>query len=160
MRLVAVHQLDREKLIHFFNTHWGSPEMVVSTGVYQCDQLDGFAVLGEDEKIIGLVTYTVNDHHCEIISLDAIEENKGIGTRLLRQVEALAKERNLPQVKVITTNDNLHALLFYQKRGYQMVEVYPNAVDKAREIKPSIPLFSEQGIPIRDEILLEKHVGE
>lgn len=41
-----------------------------------------------------------------------------------------------------------------------MVEVYPNAVDKAREIKPSIPLFSEQGIPIRDEILLEKHVGE
>jgi hypothetical protein len=59
-------------------------------------------------------------------------------------------------MKLITTNDNLHALGFYQKRGYVLTKLYPDIVKEARKIKPEIPLVSENGIPIRDELLLEK----
>jgi hypothetical protein len=57
---------------------------------------------------------------------------------------------------LITTNDNLHALGFYQRRGFHLNQVFPGRVDQARKIKPSIPEIGENGIPIRDEIRLEK----
>jgi hypothetical protein len=56
---------------------------------------------------------------------------------------------------LITTNDNLHALGFYQKRGFRLVAVHSNALAASRKIKPSIPDFGMHGIPLRDEIELE-----
>ena len=98
----------------------------------------------------------MDESRCEVISLDSLDENKGIGSALLRRVEDTARQANQTNIQVITTNDNLHALHFYQKRGYQIIRVYPDAVAKARAVKPSIPLVSDQGIPIRDELLLQK----
>jgi hypothetical protein len=54
-----------------------------------------------------------------------------------------------------TTNDNLNALRFYQKRGFVLVSVHRNAVIKSRQLKPEIPLTGNDGIPLRDEIELE-----
>ncbi|CAI6079936.1 hypothetical protein PAECIP112173_02750 [Paenibacillus sp. JJ-100] len=140
----------------FWSEHWGSPEMVISTGVYSVDKLEGYAVLNEHGEIRGYITYVMHESGCEVISLDSLDENKGIGSALLRRVEDTARQANQRNIQVITTNDNLHALLFYQKRGYQIIRVYPDAVAKARAVKPSIPLVSDQGIPIRDEMLLQK----
>jgi hypothetical protein len=61
-------------------------------------------------------------------------------------------------LRVTTTNDNLNALRFYQRRGFRLAQVRPGAVDKARFIKPSISRIGEYGIPIRDEIELEYQV--
>jgi ribosomal protein S18 acetylase RimI-like enzyme len=55
---------------------------------------------------------------------------------------------------VVTTNDNLHALRFYQKRGFVLAELRTNALAAARQIKPEIPLFGNDNIPLRDEIEL------
>jgi len=66
--------------------------MVISSGKFHCDELDGFAVINEYDQIIGLMTYVLYKNECEIISLDSVEENKRIGTSLLQQVEKLAKE--------------------------------------------------------------------
>ncbi|MFD1888421.1 GNAT family N-acetyltransferase [Paenibacillus wenxiniae] len=156
MRLVTLHSISKNNLNDFFSNHWGSNQMITSHGVYDCNTLEGFAVLSELDNIIGLVTYTVEENCYEIISLDSLEENRGIGTMLLHKVETVAQMANKNKVSLITTNDNLHALLFYQKKGYQITRVYPNAVEKAREIKPQIPKLSNEGIPIRDELLLEK----
>jgi hypothetical protein len=56
---------------------------------------------------------------------------------------------------LITTNDNLHAIGFYQKRGFQMAAIHRGAVNEARKLKPSIPMIGAHGIPMRDEIELE-----
>jgi len=130
--------------------------MVISSGVYDCSELDGFAVQNEEGDIIGLVTYIIRDNECEIISLDSILEGKGIGTSLINEVENVAVKNNCKLIKVITTNDNLLALRFYQKRGFVLWRIINNAVEKAREIKPEIPLIGNDGIPIRDEIELVK----
>ena len=118
-------------------------------------KLDGF-LLQEDNTIIGLVTYTFFDDICEIVSLDSKRENIGIGSALLKQVEKVALDNNCKKMRLITTNDNMRALQFYQKRGYCLTKLYPNAMDEVRKVKPNVPELGDNGIPLRDEIELEK----
>jgi ribosomal protein S18 acetylase RimI-like enzyme len=158
MNIIPIHLLDRSTVKQFFITHWGSPQMVVSTGVYDCSELDGFAAVQGSGDMVGLITYIIKAEECEIVSLDSVIENQGVGSALLQQVETFATQHGCATIRLITTNDNLHALRFYQKRGYQIVKVFPNAVEKARQIKPSIPLVSSDGIPIRDELMLVKQL--
>ncbi len=158
MNVVSQKEIRKENLIAFFQEHWGSPEMVISSGIYDCTTLDGFAVLNEDTVITGLITYVRKDEGCEIISLDSLEEKMGIGTALIKEVEKMAARSGCRRITLITTNDNLAALKFYQKRGFVMTAIHRNAVENARKIKPEIPLIGNDGIPIRDEIQLEKVV--
>ncbi|WP_332297122.1 GNAT family N-acetyltransferase [Mammaliicoccus sciuri] len=76
----------------------------------------------------------------------------------MKKLEEIYMENDITKISVITTNDNLNSLKFYQKRGYSITKVIPNPVEKARKQKNSIPLFAENGIPIRDEIVLEKYL--
>ncbi|WP_404995989.1 GNAT family N-acetyltransferase [Caldifermentibacillus hisashii] len=156
MKIYTTDDLPKNKIIDFFKLHWGSSEMVISSGVYDCSKLDGFAVVNGEDEIIGLITYIMKDNECEIISLDSIEEGKGIGTSLVREVEKLGLKEKCKLLKLVTTNDNLRALKFYQKRGFILSQIFLNAVEKARKIKPEIPLMGNDGIPIRDEIELIK----
>lgn len=50
------------------------------------------------------------------------------------------KDRKLQKVVLITTNDNINAIRFYQKRGFDMAHLFHNALDMSRKIKPEIPL--------------------
>ncbi|GAB6277014.1 MAG: hypothetical protein SAMD01599839_15540 [Rectinema sp.] len=56
---------------------------------------------------------------------------------------------------LVTTNDNIDALRFYQKRGFELLKIHRNAISKSRKIKPTIPETGNYGISIRDEIELE-----
>jgi len=55
-------------------------------------------------------------------------------------------------VRLLTTNDNLNAIGFYQKRSFELVGVNLGAIDREREQKPSIPLIGQNGIPIHHEV--------
>ncbi|GAK11567.1 N-acetyltransferase [Geomicrobium sp. JCM 19039] len=144
----------------FFETHWGSSKMIVSSGEYDCITLDGYVYLDGDEQIRGLITYTLRGPACEIISLDALDEGIGIGigTRLVERVERRAVDDHCEYIRVITTNDNTHALLFYQKKGFRFDRIVTGAVGYARKRKPTIPLIAGNGILIQDEIILRKGV--
>jgi len=83
-------------------------------------------------------------------------EGQGAGTALLTAVEAAAAAAGCRRLWLITTNDNLDALRFYQRRGYRLAALYPGAVDEARRVKPTIPLVGNHGIPLHDELELEK----
>ena len=156
MIIIPNNEIAKHMLTDFFAKHWGTPEMAISSGIFRCDEIDGFAAVNESGEIISCITYTIDGKDCEIISLDSMIENKGIGTALLQQVEETAKHAHCQRIKLITTNDNVHAIAFYQKRGYTMAELYVNAVEEARKVKPEIPFAADNGIPIRDEILLVK----
>ncbi|QKS69899.1 GNAT family N-acetyltransferase [Paenalkalicoccus suaedae] len=160
MQLVSRKTLSDETVRKFFVTHWGSSEMVISSGVYRCDELDGFAMQDTQGDLLGLVTFITYDKTLEIISLNSVREGEGVGGRLMKAVEEFAQSMSFSRISLITTNDNLHALRFYQKRGYVLCGIHLDAVAMARKYKPTIPLVSEDGIPIRDELELEKVLGE
>jgi ribosomal protein S18 acetylase RimI-like enzyme len=105
------------------------------------------------------VTYHLQDGECEVLSLDSLQEGIGIGTALLDAIAEEARASGCRRAFLITTNDNIGAIRFYQKRGWRMVAVYPGAVDKSRKIKPAIPLTGSHGIAIRDEIEFELRFG-
>lgn len=159
MTISPIQQLPQLDVLQFFKEHWGSTEMVISSGIYDCSKLEGFVYVDEQNTILGLVTYSMREEECEIISLDSIEEGRGIGSLLVQAVEEIAFEKGCTIITLLTTNDNLYALKFYQKRGYHLVEIIQNAVEQARAYKPEIPLIGNDGIPIRDEIRLAKQSG-
>jgi ribosomal protein S18 acetylase RimI-like enzyme len=147
-------QNDLPRLRQFWIEHWGGEEMITRGNIYRPEQLEGFVVEDENEWV-GLITFFFKDNECEITSLDSLREGKGIGTQLIEKVTEEARARKCNRLFLITTNDNLYALGFYQKRGFEIVAVYRGAVNESRKIKPSIPLVGMNGIPLRDEIELE-----
>ncbi|WP_110928648.1 GNAT family N-acetyltransferase [Bacillus massiliglaciei] len=158
MQIVAKQKLASTEVHRFFVSHWNGSEKVNSQGIYNYAELDGFAVLNEQGFIIGLGTYVLRDDELEIVTLDSDEWRKGIGTSLLHVIENIAYEQGCKSIKVVTTNDNLDALKFLQKRGYSMDKIVKDAVAESRKIKPEIPYYSPNGIPIKDEMILTKQL--
>jgi DNA-3-methyladenine glycosylase I len=134
--------------------HWGAELMVAHNEQFYPAEYPGF-VADSDADVVGLVTYKLRGDECEILSLDSLVESRGIGSALVEAVRKVALENGARRLWLITTNDNIKALRFYQKRGFELVKIHPHAVDESRKIKPSIPLIGEFGIPLRDEIELE-----
>jgi ribosomal protein S18 acetylase RimI-like enzyme len=130
---------DTPRLNQFWIEHWDGTEMIVHGEVFQAAQLDGF-VAEQNEAWIGLVTFYLNNTGCEILSLDSLQEGQGIGTNLIEEVIREARERGCRRIFLTTTNDNLHALGFYQKRGFELATLRRGAVNESRGRKPSIPL--------------------
>jgi ribosomal protein S18 acetylase RimI-like enzyme len=133
---------------------WGDSVVVGRGGVWKPAELPGFAAYADD-ACVGLVTYEIDGEACEIVTIDALEEGTGIGTALLEAVVGAAREAGCKRVQLLTTNNNLRALAFYQKRGFRLVGLVPGAIDEERKLKPSIALFDAAGLPIRDELHLE-----
>ena len=154
MELMKINQENRDRINDFIMHQWYTIQMVVHGESIDLSKAEGWYA-SEDNEIIGLVTYRFTGNDMEILSLDSLVENKGIGTALLHQAISEARNAGLKRVRLITTNDNLLALRYYQKRGFDMIRFFHNALDDARKIKPEIPLTGKDGIPLKHEIELE-----
>lgn len=148
-----IDEKQRDEIAGILRQRWGSAKVVSRGIVHQADQLPGF-VVELDGKITGLATYHISGEACEIVSLDSMVEGIGIGSALIQSVRRVAIEAGCQRLWLITTNDNLQALRFYQKRGFHLVAIYPNALQRSRQLKPEIPIIGLDGIPLRDEIEL------
>lgn len=134
--------------------HWGDRIVVVHGTVYHPETLPGF-VAEADGEWLGLVTVHMAGEHCEVVTLDSFREGTGIGTALMNAARKFATDNGCRRIWLVTTNDNLRALGFYQKLGYRLTAVRPGAIAASRQIKPAIPEIGMNGIPIRDELELE-----
>jgi ribosomal protein S18 acetylase RimI-like enzyme len=108
-------------------------------------------------QMAGVLSYIIHGRACEILTLHVDDRHAGIGTALVEELKRLAREAGCARLWVITTNDNLEALRFYQRRGFRLTEIRAGAVDDSRaRLKPEIPVTGEHGIPLRDELVLEQ----
>jgi len=152
--MVAIRRVtsdDLPRLRQLWRAQWAGEEMIVHGEVFRPEQLEGFIA----DDWLGVATYLVRHDACELISLDSLREGIGIGTALIDAVVAEARNRSCRRVFLSTTNDNLRALGFYQRRGFELVCIRRGAVNESRTHKPGIPLIGENEIPLRDEIELE-----
>jgi ribosomal protein S18 acetylase RimI-like enzyme len=134
---------------------WGSTIVVSRSVAHDASRLPAL-IAAQGEEIVGLATFRfADDAECELVTLDALRRRQGIGSALLAGVLEEAFQRGCRRLWLITANDNLDAIAFYQRRGMRLVAVHRGAVDEARLIKPSIPLIGEHGIPIHDELEFE-----
>ncbi len=145
---------DRRQVRGFWKEHWGDDLVVVHGDVFRPEDVEGF-IAQEQGQWVGLVTYAVRGDGCEVVTLDSLSEGCGIGSRLLEEVAAEARRAGCKRIFLTTTNDNLHALGFYQKRGFVLSALRAGTIEESRKLKPAIPLIGMHGIPLRDEIELE-----
>jgi ribosomal protein S18 acetylase RimI-like enzyme len=109
-------------------------------------------VAGTPDGSAGLLTFRLDGDDAEIVYIETTTKFAGVGTALLDAFLKLAGGR---RVWLVTTNDNVDALRFYQRRGFRIGAVRLGAVDDARaRLKPAISPNGSYGIPIRDEIEL------
>ncbi|MCK4566793.1 MAG: GNAT family N-acetyltransferase, partial [Candidatus Thorarchaeota archaeon] len=89
-------------MIEVLLQNWTST-IIVTRGIsYEAENLPGL-VVEIDGKRFGLLTYNIVNEDLEIVTMNAIEKNKGIGTALLDEIENLAKQKNCKRLWLITT---------------------------------------------------------
>jgi N-acetylglutamate synthase-like GNAT family acetyltransferase len=157
MDVRAAEAEDRSGLIAFL-TRWNALR-VARRGSLEC-ALDHPALLAEaDGRLIGVLTYVPRGKECEVLTLHVDDRHQGVGTALIEAVSALARRAGCERLWLITTNDNLGALRFYQRRGFRLAALYSGAVaDSRARLKPEIPEVGAHSIPLRDELELERAI--
>lgn len=154
MEVRPVDESDRPWVESLLREHWGATVIVTRGRLHDAACLQGFVALCGGERV-GLITCRIEGDSCEVVSLNSLREGRGIGSALVETVRGLAAEAGCRRLWLVTTNDNVAALRFWQKRGFALVAVHRNAITRSRCLKPQIPLVGQHGIPVRDEIELE-----
>lgn len=152
--LRSITSSDESLIAGLLEKLWGSRNVVTRGVMHDAAKLPGFLAY-EGDAVVGLLTLRYENKECEVITLDAIVQGKGIGATLLAEAKKEAQERGCKRMWLITSNDNVAAFAFYQKQEMRMSAVYPDAVTEARKLKPQIPLIADNGIPICDEVEFE-----
>jgi GNAT superfamily N-acetyltransferase len=149
---------DRPALADFLGEHHS---LRVARRGEVVDALSHAALLAwADGELVGAATYVVDGSACELLTLHAAARLTGVGTALVAAVAQAAETAGCGRLWVVTTNDNVDALRFYQRRGFRLVELRAGAVDRSRaELKPEISVVGDHGIPLRDELELEMELG-
>jgi GNAT superfamily N-acetyltransferase len=146
---------DRAWASDFIRDRWG--ETVVGHGVvFRPATLPGFILIDERGNPGAFLTYAIDAEACEIVTIDAVVEGRGYGSQLLEAVAHVAREAGCSRLWLITTNDNERAIGFYLAQGFEVVDIREGAIEASRKLKPSIPLVNEHGVPITDEIEMER----
>jgi GNAT superfamily N-acetyltransferase len=147
---------DRVAARELFEQDFGRTQIVAFGEVMDIDAMPALvAVMYTDPS--GALAYRLLGDALHIVALatDPMWQRSGVGGYLVAEAELLARRLNLSRLVVSTTNDNLPALYFYQRRGYRLTDLVPNNV--IAHTRQELPGFA--GIPVRDEIRLEKRLA-
>ena len=158
IRVRQARDEDRAALTALHEREWGGPVVVVHDTRYDLRDLPALVAADDGGAFAGALVYRVDTDGLEVVSLAASTPGTGAGSALLAAAEEVAAAAGADRIWLVTTNDNLGALRFYQRRGLRIVAVDAGAVDRARAVKPAIPHVGADGIPLHDELRLERHL--
>ncbi|HEX5041049.1 MAG TPA: GNAT family N-acetyltransferase [Candidatus Limnocylindria bacterium] len=159
MKIVASGDVDPERLHEHLLSVWHADFVVAHDEPMRPADLPGFVAL-DDDVIVGHAAYRISDDGCELVAIAAEPPRKGTGSALLERVVGEARAAGCERVWLTTTNDNVDALRFYQRRGFRLVTLRVGSVVEARKRwKPDLPATGSYGIPMRDELDLELSLG-
>ncbi|HEY6693043.1 MAG TPA: GNAT family N-acetyltransferase [Solirubrobacteraceae bacterium] len=117
--------------------------------------LPGFVAWLGDQRA-SLLTYAVRGSECEVVTLHSPLPGHGAGRAVMDAARGAAEAAGCRRLWLVTTNDNVRALAFYQRWGLDLCSFRRGAVNEShRTLKPTIPLRDAAGIPIAHELELE-----
>jgi hypothetical protein len=130
-------EADRAELDALFVRLWGATQVIAHDERMDLRTLPTLVAVDGSGEFAGALVWRPDGDAVEVAGIGAVASGGGVGTALLDAA------------------DNTGALRFYQRRGLCIVAVDAGAVDRARVIKPEMPLVGFDGIPLRDELRLE-----
>ncbi len=150
-----ITEADKDAVFRLLTERWAGPEMLLGGETIDASRLPGYTAY-DGPDLVGLVTVIKREGEWEILTLDSLSRWGGTGTLLLDAVIEEARASGISRVVVRTSNDNLDAFRFYQRRGFRLERVVQGIIDAEREKKPEIPLRGDYGIEIHDEVLFAR----
>ena len=148
---------DRAAARELFTRDFGRTQIVAFGEVMDIDQMPALVAVRYLDPS-GALAYRLFGDALHIVALatDPMWQRSGVGGHLVAEAELIARRLQLRRLIVSTTNDNLPALYFYQRRGYRMTDFVPNSI--IMHTGQEVAGFA--GIPVRDEVRLEKTLAE
>lgn len=149
---------DRPAVRALFESDFGRTKIVAFGEVMDIDQMPALVAF-MTEDLSGALAYRLfGDDALHVVALatDPMWQRSGVGGQLLAEAELLARRLKLQRLIVATTNDNLPALHFYQRRGYRLTDLVPGSI----MVHTGQEVLGFAGIPVRDEVRLEKRLGD
>ena len=147
---------DRAAARELFQRDFGRTKIVAFGEVMDIDQMPSLVAIRHVDPSGALAYRLLGDAlHIVALATDPMWQRSGVGAYLVAEAELLARRLNLSRLVVSTTNDNLPALYFYQRRGYRLTDLVPESVITHTHQQ----LAGFGGIPVRDEIRLEKRLA-
>lgn len=134
----------------------GGPPVVGVLREYTPSDVEGIVCRHAETGRAGVVTWWIDGERAEIVSVHADPPGSGTGTRVMAAAEEELRKRGVKTAVLATTNDNTRALNFYIKRGYRLVRLHLDAMERVRTLKPGVPHLGRDGVPLRDMWELEK----
>ena len=146
---------DRGEIKRLVQLFWGEQEQLTFDITFKVSELPAY-VAKKEGKVVGFVSFAELHDDLTVVALGIIPEYQGVGVgrRLVASAEKEAKRLKKKRILVSTSNDNLPALAFYQRLGFQIYEVKPNAIAE----KHGKVLKGIGNLPVRDELRLQKTV--
>ena len=146
---------DREVALALFRRDFGRTDVVAYGEVVALDVHPDILVAVMEGDISGSLAWRRRGDALQVVALatDPMWQRSGVGGHLLAEAEVTARREGLLRVIIATTNDNLPALYFYQRRGYRIIEVVRGA-GAQHAAAPAATGFAD--IPVLDELRLEK----
>ena len=155
--MTAVHAAppsDAAWIAAVMDEDWGGPTIWADGRLNDALALPAL-IAGERQ---GLAIYDVAGSRAELVLLYALDPRRGTGTALIEALVRRLASLGVHELWLSTTNDNLDALRFYQRRGFRLAELRPDAMAEGRRHKPGIPELGDFGIAMRDELRLVREI--
>ncbi len=153
---VVFRAVDEKQIISDFMTrHWGSPRMLVGMHTYDVTEIEAHGLFDAAGDLLAFASWKLRDRTIVLCALHALREGNRFATLLLGEIKALAQRIGARSIRSMVTNDNMPALVFYQKNGFRFATLYVGAVDAYRPVMPGMITHGHLGLPIHDALELE-----
>ncbi len=146
---------DKGELLKIMMAAWGSHRMMIDLHVYDVAEIDALGLYEPDGRTAALASWTIRGETACLCALHSLRPGEGVAVRMLDSVIAAAREAGATRLKAMVTNDNMPGLTFYQRRGFRLSGLYPEAIDAYRSVVPTIIKTGYKNIPVHDAIELE-----
>lgn len=130
---------------------WTSTSVARLGELVEASGLPGY-VATLDGRRVGLVLVDVQDRAYEVVAISTTTLRRGIGQALMERCFAEARAKGCRRVWLVTTNDNIAAIAFYQRLGMDLRALHRHAVRVSRKLKPTIPVRDAAGVAIDHEL--------
>jgi len=149
---------DRAAILELWNHFWDEDEMDCFDRTYRAVELPAFLAC-DGQRVVGVLSYATERawRAANIVALHVLPGYQGRGGagRLIAALEEEAGSLGLARLIVATSNDNPVALFMYQRLGFRVTGIQVGAIGPDRVGEPHLGVG---GIPVRDEIRLEKWI--
>jgi GNAT superfamily N-acetyltransferase len=119
-------------------------------------EVEAIVCRDEEGRVCGHVSFSVDGESGEIVTLEALVQGQHIGGRLIDASEEEMRRHGVRRIIVTTTNDNIRAQGFYQRRGYRLKRIELDGMKRVRAAKVDVPETGYEGLPLLDMWEFEK----